>query len=160
MNKKRINVVLIPAVILLWGFIVYRIFTYTNLPEIENSFSSFQNISSDTNNNSDTISISADYRDPFMPAKQLSAYNKGNTAKIKPVGKAVKQTPEWPLIEYRGMIQKTSKSENFALIKIGGISYVAGKQETVSSIQIVEIFPDSVRLINQKEKKTILKTVL
>lgn len=117
-NKKNIYI-LLPLVLLVWGAVLFQVFSFTNSDEIIPISNREFNIKPVKINKRESFAINVNYRDPFLG----KMYNSENASQAKTTTakttKAVKQ-PEplvWPNIIYKGLISDSKgKSKIFMLI--------------------------------------------
>lgn len=159
--KKKINIILIIAVLGLWGLVGYRFLR--NYFAKEGSTAYHQ----DTNFASQKIVIQRDtfimkplIRDPFLSVGLVN-----NTTKPIPVNyshaaqrqqklpKVKAPAAPWPEIIYYGYI-KSGKNTEVAVIKINGQLVRMKKGETKNNFLIKGVYKDSIVIIYYKEKKT------
>lgn len=156
MKNKKINYILLPAVVLVWGYVIYQIFHSGQ--SNDNLITTGEIIQMPTENQKfDTFNIVADYRDPFL----------GKTIDPNPVVKtAVKaaakpQTPpqqvEWPKIAYGGMIKNKKDDKQLAIVQVDGKENILKQGEEMSGIRLIKIYKDSIEIAFAKEKKVVSK---
>ena len=149
-NKKNIYI-LVPAVLLIWGFIGYKIYATLNSTDVvaitENDLVDFK---PEEIKEVEKFTISANYRDPFLG----KLFTKNTT---KPVIKKPKPIVEFPKISYNGMVSPKEpdrptlflitirKTQQFLSIgkQIDGIKLLKGnsKEVTISFQNIKKIVP-------------------
>lgn len=160
MNKKKINIFLIPAVILLWVLIIYRIIAYTK-PANPQNISNF--VFNDTNPitaQKDTIVLLADYRDPFKPGPyQFRELHKTTTSKITPVIKPKIVKPVWPKIEFGGIVKKSCSETEYAVVKVNDKTELMVGKDEIEGMRIKNLTPDSIQIELQYEIRTFKKVV-
>lgn len=156
MNNKKINIFLIPSVILLWGFIILKLFFFSRVTKSESLPLSTMTLNRESGRRKDTVSISANYRDPFKSSSFKSVVQIESENQIKPV-KIITMKPVWPNISYEGLIKSGKNGKQFALITIIDKKVVVEKNNEFSGIRVTEIFTDSIRVSFEKETKIILK---
>ncbi len=154
-NKKRVNYVLIPSVILVWGFIAFKIVSFYKLPAEEPAVLSNKNFPIDSSLK-DTIFMYADYRDPFKQSSLQKAPIVKPEEQIKPIEIKAKSVVSWPELSYEGSI-KGKGEKVVALITVQDKKFVAGKNMEITGIRIMDIYTDSLKVSFQKELKTITK---
>ncbi|MEL1244914.1 hypothetical protein AAEO56_11620 [Flavobacterium sp. DGU11] len=154
--KKKINIVLIVAVLGLWGTLGYRY--------INNYFHDEENISYMKSGNiplkdiiakRDTFTMVLLGRDPFLGHITVSREAEGrvHTHQIKgPKPAKVKPNTEWPDVKYFGFIKSGTNGE-LALLKIDGQLFKLHKGEAKNDLVVQKIFKDSVLVIYNKEKR-------
>lgn len=131
-NKKNIYF-LLPAVLLIWGLLGYRIFsavqpidTSTNLKLSENAYqpTSFKE--------TETFTIKVDYRDPFLGA---TLNTQKSTAK-RSVKTAQEPTQPFPQIVYKGVVSGQGNKEQVFIISIDGKQFFFKKNQTFNGVQL------------------------
>jgi hypothetical protein len=157
-NKKSILILLLATVGCLWGYIVWRIYgSYTGeetqIVVKDSKYETKTEILS-----SDTFSIVADYRDPFL-GKEKTEIRGQKTEIRKPVPKAPKPvvTANWPAIVYGGMIRNQKSNQQLALLTMGGESNMLKTGDSYQEITVVKIYKDSIELKLGREKRVFRK---
>lgn len=169
MKNKKITYILIPLVAIIWGFVIFKIFNYTDDGGNYN-----QNISNslkfkEENAVVDTFTIVANYIDPFL-GKFASSYrnqdieiseenNSENIVKKPEINKIVAPKPflRWPQIEYGGIVYNSKTQKKLALVKINNQEQLAKIGDAFNKVKLLEIFPDSIKVQFETETKTINK---
>jgi hypothetical protein len=160
MNKKRLNIVLIPLVILLWAFIIYKIISYTR-PTSSDSASSITLMKNDyASIKKDTVTLLVNYRDPFVPVSyQRKKLAKITNSQISPIKRPVVTKPNWPPLEYGGLIENPKSDTTFAIIKINNKSELMTYNEEVAGMKILNLYPDSIQIRLQNEIRIFRKAI-
>lgn len=166
MKNKKLIWVLAPAVLFIWGLIIYRVVKTVNgndelIVSALGQPEAIQTAEMDTS----TYVLRLDYEDPFLkkqksvpPSSPASSGAVKKTQVRKPVvKKTVKKLPlKWPAITYLGIINGQQK--DLCLLELDGASLFMVKGEVQSDLKLLEVYPDSVRLeFKKREKKTIYK---
>lgn len=160
--KKKVNILLIIAVLGLWGTVSYRFF--------KNFFYKDAGVAVTANVQASKFSISARdtfmlrplEHDPFLSSKG-GGINRGSThwvsvkKRMPKVNDVKKPVAPWPKISYYGFI-KSEKNEELALIKIDDVLYKMHKKETKNSVTLKIIDKDSAGVVYKKELKFIEKS--
>lgn len=161
MKNKKVLYLLIPASVLIWGNIVYKIYTSMygedagaivfESPKIVNSIEEELN---------DTFSIDPNYRDPFL-GKTL----KNNSASENSTHPVVSTSESFtnksnskiqmPTIIYGGLIKNKKSNKQFALIQINGIGNVMKVSDKVGEITLMKIYRDSIQVKYNNQLKFI-----
>lgn len=117
-NKKNIYI-LLPIVLMVWGAVLFQLFSFTNSDEIVEVNNPEFKIKPLKLNERQSFTIDVNYRDPFLG----KMYSENTTPKAKPSGvkttKVVKpkETLVWPVILYKGLISDNKeKNKVFVLI--------------------------------------------
>jgi hypothetical protein len=152
MKNKKAVYALIFVVLLIWGIVFYRIFSY-----VQKSDETAATVSAPAQSNNhrpkNIPDIKADYRDPFLgsvPKKVAPASNIIRKEIKKP-------TAPWPTVVYSGMIRSSGKANVIAILQINGKEFLGKPGDTAGGIMIKKIYKDSVELVFNKEKRTFLK---
>lgn len=154
-NKGLIYAMLI-AVAAIWYNVFFRV--VSNLSGDESAIvapnetrASFASI------DRDTFSLTANYRDPFGGTTTVvNNIPPVDAPKNNTPPQVVKQKPKisWPIIEYKGLVRKTSSPNPLAIIYIDGIQLHMRKGESVfDGIVLKNVGRDSVVVTYMKEKR-------
>ncbi|MBL7883257.1 MAG: hypothetical protein JNL69_04270 [Bacteroidia bacterium] len=163
MKNKKVLYLLLPAVVLLWGTIVYKI---TSGLSSTNENNTPQNIQTQTlsneNNIADTFSISLNHRDPFRDDQRHSSIQNASLPNNKTVKQESKPNPSIKTnntsnIVYIGMIKNKNSNKELALIQIDGQSYTITNGEKISGFELKKIYRDSILVLIGKEQRVIYK---
>lgn len=161
LKNKKLLYILIPGTLLLWGIIIYKIYTVVggNHDDQQTEHQKYTSNES-TGIISDTFSIHSGYRDPFNEGKVIQ--NKTPHAEINTKAPEAKQVPKtlitsWPQISYSGMIKNQNSSKQLALIQINGKTVSMKIGDVVDGVQLSKVYRDSIEVKLGKEKKFISK---
>lgn len=157
MKNKKVIYVLIPLVIVVWGFIGYRIFVLLK----QKDTSSFQHhpekLQPQEKEIIDTFYLIADYPDPFLKSNTGYRTNKTSKSRNSQKKNQKKKNIRWPNIEYKGLI-KNQKTEKIVInIKINNKNMLMSEGEEMEQVMLLKIFNDSIITEFFTEKRTILK---
>jgi len=159
--KKKTSILLIsPIVILVWGFVFYKLFvsffTTPNYAKPE----ARQSVSIDEIKK-DTFEIVADYRDPFLGKKAKHRHSNSNNKVsnvTKQLTKVEKKTEQpWPSITYKGMIKNNNSDRRVGIATINGKEYLVKKGDEIQGVKLLSIGKVELKVSFQKEKKIITK---
>jgi hypothetical protein len=137
MEKKKLNMILIIAVIAIWGILIYKFlvpyFSDHNTEIIETVVYEIPSVQIKTR---DTITLNFPRRDPFL-GKTIRPVVKNTTRNIKVnKRKTNRSTPTlWPKIEYLGFVKSNSNKNPLGLIRIDGKLF---KLKSKNSICIIK----------------------
>ena len=161
-NKKAVYLVL-PLVVLVWGYVFYQLFTYfVKEPNVALPVAT-EKIDIEKME-VDTFSILADYRDPFLgkvkrttkrtttnqykgsanPVRRNNVIRSGN----KPV-----QVKEWPEVVYQGMIKNNNSQHKVGIIQIDGQEHLVRKGDQINEMKIVDLNKGKIEVKYGKETK-------
>lgn len=121
MKNKGVTYLLIAAVCMIWGIVIYRIFS--GMSDDDTNYSQTQ-VSKyiDIDSVSETYSLIASYRDPFLGKSFVSKPIYSNSLSIKQTKKIVTSAPksvevpkaivyiDWSFIQYNGLISNKGTS--------------------------------------------------
>jgi hypothetical protein len=160
MKKKKTLYMMLPLVVLVWGFVVYQLFgSFFSAPSYAKE--EVIQIASVDEIKKDTFLIVADYRDPFLgkKAKSRKLHSAINNAVSIPKGnsKKVKSEKVWPIIAYKGMIKNNNSNKRVGILSVEGKEHLIKETDIVSEITILSINKREVSVRFQKETKTITK---
>jgi hypothetical protein len=134
-NKKNIYI-LFPIVLLVWGAVLYQVFSLTDSDEIVDNNDTGFVIKPLKIKTRDTFAINVNYRDPFlgkMYASTATPLVKKNTSKVNTSPKP-KETLVWPVIQYKGMISDTKEKNKLFMLIIDGSNHYLKIGETANDI--------------------------
>jgi hypothetical protein len=159
MKKKKIIYLMLPVVILVWGFVFYQLYSYFfSKPKIANQETIYQ-INEDEIKR-DTFSIVANYRDPFLGTKASinnEAIKTNNYTSNKTVTGSKVTTELWPSIEYHGMIKNNNSNKRVGIIKIDGKEFLVKEGDEKYDVKIIQIDKEEIKVRFQKENRTVTK---
>lgn len=154
MKNKKLLYVLIPFTLLIWGMIIYRIFN------VVNPTSDFKIL--DTHQNSklekkmtDTFSISANYRDPFLgkiQEKVKPTITQNSTNNVKQKVKKAEEIKVKPNMIYLGLIKSQKNNKQVALVQINGTINNMIIGDKYNGVEITKIYRDSIEIKFGNEK--------
>jgi len=147
MKSKKNLYILLAAVVIIWGLIIYRIIANVSFSaDIPQNFSStIQPINEQIK--LDSFSIQANYRDPFL-GKYIKKEVKKPVAKTG-VKKVVKQpvlniiSPKYN-VRYKGIIANKNAKNSLAVLTIDGKELLMQKSDKYKDLTLLSIAKDSV----------------
>lgn len=165
MKKKNLNIILIIAVGLIWGILIYK---YVN-----NMFTSDEvqglvvtnapNFEMPSRIKKDTFELKGYERDPFLGKisrrrAKVIVNNSSANVKRKKQSAVPKAVAPWPQIQYIGYVKEEHSKNPLLLLKISG-KFLRKKadQEFMEGLKIKEFYKDSIIVQYSKEEKTIKK---
>jgi hypothetical protein len=157
MNKKFINILLIGAVVFIWGFIVFKMIKHSEFSSINDIDSKEYFVDNHFKVLTDTFTIEANYRNPFEPSG-LNLHTVVNAqSTIKPIITEEKHMVKWPDINYFGLIENNKAGAQFGLISVNNKKIVIKQDDEVYDLKIISIYLDSIKVRLENEIKTIIK---
>lgn len=158
MKNKKVLYILLPLAIIIWGVIIYRI--YTSLQKKETKVALSDNISSAPKSlyENEEFTLEANYRDPFLGQKIEVVQNKLPNPKpisnpeVKPVMEKI-----WPNLVYKGIIKNLKSSKQMILMEMNGNEFILKGGDTINGLQLKRITKDSILVAFGKDLKTFYK---
>lgn len=156
MNKKKLNIVLIPSAIAVWIIVLYRVFSITGTSAEQKDLRALSKTIDSSFVSRDTLKLLLNYRDPFEKGNILPKSNIG-------IADAEKQFPKLkeykiPDIQYLGLIDKDKMESGIALTLIDNHSFLLSKGDTTMGLRITALTPDSLIIEYHDKLFTISKT--
>jgi len=137
---------LLPAVIIIWGFIIYRVVTWIGDKNMEVSKSIVKKDNFEKPKLQDTFSLLLNYSDPFGLSQIKSSGKKGKTKY---------QGTTWPAIRYFGKISGGKNKKKLATLNISGVNAIMKEGDTCKGIKLIAIHRSSVLLYYKGEHREI-----
>jgi hypothetical protein len=139
-NKKLTYYVLIPAVLLIWGIIIYKI-SLKRDDFIESNIPSNVSRNAKTPKENEGYQLISNYPDPFFHESfQIEEESSDVQAVVKP-----KIEKKWPAIRFDGYILNGNKIK--CHLTVNGEDKILQVQETILEDYVVSaITPDSIRI--------------
>lgn len=152
-NNKTTVYILLPAVIVIWGLIVYRIFgnpAATNF-KIKEKPLQFGKVKDEMNNYKD-FDLILNYEDPFLGNHERKAKinDKHSTPQIRE-----EQQPAWPSVTYQGCI---GDNHGFlAHLTVNNQIFLSGTGQLTEDIDLLKIRQDSILVKFNREQQWFKK---
>ena len=151
-NKKNIYI-LLPVVLLIWGMVIYRLFSFTN-PETDTTITNTSVRLKPLNiKERDTFSIDVNYRDPFLGKMYRPESQK--TAATHNV-KAIKEPIVWPAVIYRGIVSESNGKKKVFMLSINGKTYFMTERTTEEGVTLKKGNRSTIQVTYKGEKNEIL----
>lgn len=150
-NKKNIYI-LAPAVLLIWGLLIYKIVSGLNpsIPKIQNNEQIGQ-FTPKQLEQAETFSINTEYRDPFLGTFEKK---KVKTVKRKKTPVVEKPTIPFPSIVYKGIVSPKGKNEKVFLVKINGNQHLFKRNTIFNEVKLLKGNAQEITLQFQKQVQT------
>lgn len=165
-NNKKIQYILLPIVILIWGLVVYRIF-FEGKTKPENLKQVIKPIIKESEEKKEeTYKLFANYRDPFLTeikanSESVVSEEEKKKAEDKSTSNLRRRRSNvsrmrWPEVKYNGFIE--SKNNKYTiLLKVKDRDYLAYTGDTIENIYIKDFYKDSLLIVYKSEEKTLMK---
>jgi hypothetical protein len=163
MKNKKLTYFLLPAALVLWGLILYRIFGAIHTGEDTPAPVAADRVKEKANDFSlprDTGKLLLNYRDPFgiTRPKDTIAFQ-AKAAPSKAVAATAKPVANWSFITYLGYIRNPASKKIVALVTINGQNVTLSEGETRSQVKLLKNLRDSIKIsYGGKIKFIALKT--
>ncbi|HEX8269333.1 MAG TPA: hypothetical protein VF581_05535 [Flavobacterium sp.] len=152
MKNKRSIYILLPAVLLIWGSVLYQFFSLSDGGSTQLQISNDFDDEPHAELKKDTFSINVNYRDPF-----LGTIPKSYVPPAKP-RKVVKDKAEsllWPTIIYKGTVSDNKEKSQVFLLIINGRTCLMKKGSVEDDVLLKRGDRRQVEVIYQKTLATI-----
>ncbi len=159
MNKKKINKILIIAVTIIWGVLLYK---YIN-PFFSNTQKAlpkeFAQIPHKAKKQKETITLNFPKRDPFLGKLLYSKKQPQTVKKHKPKlsKNASKKNILWPKIEYLGFVKSSKSKSPLGLLRIDGILHRVNEKTIVRGLKIKTIEHNKIIITNNSKEKSFTR---
>ena len=150
-NKKNIYF-LLPAVIIVWGLLVYKIIGGLNSSvQQTQSIESVRHFTPASLEQAETFTIKADYRDPF-----LGTFEKKKRKVTKHKNTPIEKKPNvpFPAIAYKGIVSPKGKNEKVFLIIVNGQQHLFKRSTVFNEVKLLSGNAHEITLRFQKQKQT------
>ena len=155
--------ILIPAVLLIWGLVIWNIIKGLQSPDDNLQLATLPNYKTVEDSNQVNYALKLNYADPFLKGN----YIKKTEPKEKTIDKQINRRfteqikkPEpkkrviWPRVDYFGLIEGNKK---VGLFQIEEKKIILRPGEINQNIAIENLYNDSAIIVLENEKKTIYK---
>lgn len=155
MKNKKTVYILMPVVLLIWGYIGFKIFTYGEDEEDAQPIR-IDEIITDKDEKAVSKALALNYADPFLKGIRNTARNESvEPIKSKPKKDVV--PVHWGDISYNGFIKNQNNAKKIALLNVDGKQLLAGKGDQIRQLLVVSIQQDSVLLQKENTRKWFRK---
>lgn len=131
-NKKSIYI-LLPLVLLIWGAVMYQLFSFSSSEDVPVIVSNEISLKPIPVLKRDSIFISTHYRDPFLGKMYVATSD--SIPKKKRIPK--KAAPVvWPSIQYKGIVSDTKEKSKIFMLVIDNQAHLMKKGQTENEIYL------------------------
>ena len=162
MKNKKLLYILIPATVILWGIIVFKIVSHLKNRSIYSEDYYLPEMKPEADSVFKAYKLLANYNDPFRINKRSYSSGQKKETKKTPVQttnlrheRRNQQRIFWPSVTYSGTIINMQKQ--VALIQIDMKNFLMMEGEEQNMVKLQRLFPDSVIMVFEGETKTIIK---
>lgn len=158
LNSKALNYFLVLAVLVLWGIIMYRLFS---TKEVDKEAGARVMVDVVTLKTSEPVQYELiKTEDPFRLNKKQTR-RVTSIAPIKELKEKVlpreKKQKTWPTVKFDGTIKNKNSNDLISLIVVNGYSWLASEGMKMNGLQLVEQFIDSVQISYEGENRVFKK---
>jgi hypothetical protein len=174
MKNKKMLYVLLPAVVLIWGMIAYRIVQSLEGEILVKPASGSRHDKIEEQTTDESYVLLTDYPDPFLsnpikkskdrifPFPQAPMPQQSRSISATPVHSpsplvVPPVTVHWPEVAYLGVIENKAKKTKVALLKVAGQEVLLRAGALHQGVRVTSIFRDSIGLAFQGEGRTVRK---
>ena len=157
MKNKKVTYILIPAVALVWGLIIYKVFYYVKAEPDFSSNVQIMPVKAKKIEFADTFSLINDYPDPFLDTRYGGYLSENSSGQKKVRQKIEKVEQNWPEISLGGIIVNNKTNKQNICISINRKNLLLTVGEEKEAIRLVKIYNDSVLVEFCGEEKIITK---
>ena len=163
MKNKKLQYVLFPLAIVVWGIIFYKIFSGLQSGKQVYSNENYLLTAEEGDSVPDTFTIVANYRDPFLRSGG-TVVNQQKTGPKSVIPQKVRQVNnqqtfvQWPQISYHGVIVNEKDKTVTALMNVNNKNLLLRQGDQYADMTVKAVFDDSVRLSYMGQSKTFIKS--
>lgn len=157
MKNRKILYLLVPMVLLIWGIIILRIVNQVrnrNMISVKLSDSVFKKVEQQQ---SDTLKLKLDYRDPFLGKNDIlktNIYPQGSVTRTSLISS---RDVTVPVSVYYGLVINPKNKKKTGLLMVNQKNYLVREGESVENEKVLKLYQDSVILMKGKLRRTVKK---
>lgn len=161
MSDKIKLYILIPLVIIIWGYAIFALIDITSSKQLNNNSLANFELPENIDLTQESYTLILDYKDPFirnLPTKPANDPIQSPEDKKEEVEteKPEKIVP-WPNLIYSGTIKNKNSNNEVAILNIDRNDVLLRKGDTFKDLQLIEVTSDSILVRFNKEEKYFLK---
>lgn len=147
--------ILLPLVLVLWGYIIYRFVEQAN-PELNFANSEPPPLKFNSNQaEMKSYQLLLDYEDPFLRSTNVKNEQVDDTKNENQNQVRRLHAWNWPNFTYAGSIQNHKKV--VGLLQINSSNLLVQQGKVYHEFKVLQLFPDSIIMEREGEKRTIVK---
>ena len=158
MKNKKFTFLLILAVAVVWGIIVYQLFKASEetvpTPLTGNKVPAKKAVRYFSS--PDTFSLSLDYRDPFFAESTISQADSSPVQVAVKAPVLVKPFVDWQPIKYAGYILNPATKKRVSILSLNGREQMLEENQEAGGVKLLRNAGDSVLVRYQGEVKFLL----
>ena len=154
MKNKTKTYLLLLLVIIIWGLLIYKFFSFRNDEIAETITTQDFIVKPLTIEEKDLVLIDVNYRDPFLGKMYMPpSQTKINIRKKKPLQKEI---IIWPEVVYKGIVSDNKDSKKVFMIIINGQTYLMSEKDTEQDVTLKGGNRKSISVTYKNNLSTIL----
>lgn len=169
MKNKKLNYILIPAVLFIWGAIIYNVVSGASGDEELPAYGTIPKVEREGMASLDSFVLDLDYKDPFLSRRNHTGVSSSytgsvsnsstSTSKPKKVEKpkVVEPPMDWSFIEYHGIFTNSDKKVGVATVTINSKDYLLDKGDEIEEVKLLLLTEDSIKISYQGKNAFIKK---
>jgi type II secretory pathway component PulC len=160
MKNKKMIVVLLPLVVLIWALVLYKVLGFQT--DAEPAIQLVQNRSQlqEEAPKKTRFTIVADYRDPFLGSIHRPVKPKPKATKTTVIKKEKLPKPppvQWPNIEFGGLIRNQQSQQEVAIITVNEEEALLSINDKLGGIQLKKIFNNDSILVGMNDHQKVIR---
>ena len=167
MNKKKLNYILLPLVLLIWGWVIYTVVSgFSNDNEGYVLQSSLPTVQMEEMTQ-DTFVLLANYRDPFLKRTYTNYSSGSSTTNNNPkkqtnnkkaeTEKPKKKPVDFSFIRYGGRVKNQKTGKHVGMLNVNGRDFLVNEGEMVGQVKLIQLLEDSIKVSYQNNYAFIKK---
>jgi hypothetical protein len=159
MKSKWTRILLLVAVMVVWGLIVFRIVSHfsdndMNINSQLNEVPLTRNVQMP-----DTFHLLLNYPDPFTGAIEQKSPKQSISCNYKPKKQDVAPPTSTPMptVKYYGFVSNKNTNKLVGIVYIGGKQFLAKQGDICNGVSLIKMTNDSILVSYEKSKKWISK---
>ncbi len=150
MKNKATVYVLVTAVALVWGLIIYRVYSAISAggddtPPVS-SVNSAKESFNDYSLPKDTAKLQLNYRDPFGLTIQKDTVRVAKEHIVNQIKKLPQPQFNWDFIKYSGYLKNPTSKKLIAFLTVNGKDVALAEGETIDNVRLLKNLHDSVKV--------------
>jgi len=148
-NQKKVIQIALPAVIIIWGFVIFELFYYKNKKSAPTQNMVVEKYRSPAIQKKETFELLPTESDPFLG----TVYIKKTEPKVRSISKIKKKPIKWPKISYNGLVSDNNSNAKIFVVDINGVQYLMEVGEKIQDITVIKASEATISLKYKNELK-------
>jgi len=147
MKVLKLKKLLLPVSIIIWSFIIYKVYVVVFDKTNEVVMKSDTHAEQKQVVKEDTFRLMVNYPDPFLNNFVTREINRNSiSTSHSKIGSRNKKEIVWPRIDFLGVFQNKNSGKSLANLNIDGKCAILAKGNEMEGIKLISVYPDSVQL--------------